>query len=364
MKKIGRIVLILLFVGLLVFTFRYLYKKSKPVEEAFTTQNAEIKNIVKKTMATGAVVPRKEIEIKPQVSGIIQNIYVKPGDKIKEGDLIAKIKIIPDMIQLNNAHSRLEKAKISHEDKQLIYNRYKKLFKQGVIPEADYQAYKLGYDNAMEELEAAKDNLQLIKEGVTQKAEKTSNTLIRSTTSGMVLDVPVEEGNSVIEVNTFNDGTTIASIADMSDMIFEGTIDETEIGKINEGMNLDVTIGAIEDKTFEAILQYISPKGKEQNGAVQFDIKADMKREEESFIRAGYSANANIILDKKDSVLTIPEKLLQFKNQNPDSVYVEVLRDPETNRYEQRFLKTGLSDGVIIEVIEGVTKEDKIKVPK
>ncbi len=364
MKKVIRIIVIVLFLGLLGFTLRYLYKKSKPVKEEFKTQQAEIKNIVKKTMATGSIVPRKEIEIKPQVSGIIQNIYVEPGNRVKEGDLVAKVKIIPDMIQLNNAQSRLDRAKINHEDKQLVYKRQKKLFEQGVIPEATYQQYKLDYDNAREELEAAEDNLQLIKEGVTAKSAQTSNTLIRSTTTGMVLDVPVEEGNSVIEANTFNDGTTIASIADMSDMIFEGTIDETEIGKIKEGMKLAITIGAIEDKTFDAVLKYISPKGKEENGAVQFEIKADMELDDKSFIRAGYSANANIILDKKDSVLTIQEKLVQFKNQNADSAFVEILVDPETNKFEKRPVITGLSDGVIIEVIEGVTKADKIKIPK
>ena len=216
---------------------------------------------------------------------------------------------------------------------------------------------KLNYDSAKEELAAAENNLELIKNGVTKKAQTTTNTLVRSTVNGMVLDVPIKEGNSVIQSNTFNNGTTICTVADMKDMIFQGKVDETEVGKIKEGMNIELEIGAIEKDKFGAILEYIAPKGKEENGAIQFEIKATVVLKDNQFIRAGYSANANIVLEKKDSVLVIPEGLLKFEK---DSSYVEI-QTGEEQQFEKRYVKTGLSDGINIEITEGLKKEDKVK---
>jgi HlyD family secretion protein len=360
MKKIFKIILIVVIAAVFLGTLGFLYVKSREKPEEFETKNPEKKNIVKKTVATGAVVPKREIEIVPKVSGIIDELYVVPGDKIKKGDLIAKIKIIPNMIQLSNAESRLEKAQISLRDAQREFDRQKKLFDDNVIAEAEFQQYQISLDNAKAEVRAAEDNLQLIKEGVTKQAGKTTNTLVPSTINGMVLDVPVEIGNSVIESNTFNPGTTVAIIADMGEMIFEGKVDEAEVGKIHEGMPITLTIGAIDDVTFDAILKYISPKGVEENGAIQFEIKADVELIDTVFIRAGYSANANIVLDRRDSVMTIPENLLQM---NEDSTFVEV-ETSEPQVYEKRLIKTGLSDGISIEVLEGLTMDDNIKVPK
>ncbi len=360
MKKIFKIILIVVIAAVFLGTLGFLYVKSREKPKEFETKNPEKKNIVKKTVATGAVVPKREIEIVPKVSGIIDELYVVPGDKIKKGDLIAKIKIIPNMIQLSNAESRLEKAQISLRDAQREFDRQKKLFDDNVIAEAEFQQYQISLDNAKAEVRAAEDNLQLIKEGVTKQAGKTTNTLVPSTINGMVLDVPVEIGNSVIESNTFNPGTTVAIIADMGEMIFEGKVDEAEVGKIHEGMPITLTIGAIDDVTFDAILKYISPKGVEENGAIQFEIKADIELIDTVFIRAGYSANANIVLDRRDSVMTIPENLLQM---NEDSTFVEV-ETSEPQVYEKRLIKTGLSDGISIEVLEGLTMDDNIKVPK
>ncbi len=355
-KKIIRISVIVILAGLFLATLGYLYQKSKKKPVIYETKSPFISDIQKKTVATGSVVPRKEIEIKPQVSGIIERIYVEPGDLVKEGNLIAKVKIIPNMVNLNNAESRLKRAKITFEDTKLVYDRQKKIYEQGVIPEAEFQRYRLDYKTAIEELETAENNLQLIKEGVTKNSGESSNTLIRSTIDGMVLDVPVEVGNSVIEANTFNEGTTIAAIADMGEMVFEGKVDETEVGKIKLGMPLVLTIGAIENQKFDARLEYVSPKGVEENGAIQFEIKADVRIKEGHFIRAGYSANADIVLEKRDSVLVIEESLLKF---DKDSAFVEVETEPRV--FKKRFIEVGLSDGVNIEVLSGLTMDEKIK---
>ncbi|MGM0498092.1 MAG: efflux RND transporter periplasmic adaptor subunit, partial [Bacteroidota bacterium] len=358
MKKVLKISLIVLIIGAFGGTIFYLYQNSKEKPTEYQTQKPQITDIIKKTVATGEVIPRNEIEIKPQVSGIVKKLYVQPGDTVKEGDRIAKVKIIPDMVNLNNARSRVNKANISYEDAKKEFDRQKKIYEKGVIPEAEYQKYKVALENAKEELEAAKNNLQLIKEGAIDKQGESSNTLIRSTIKGTVLDVPVERGNSVIEANNFNDGTTIASVADMGDMIFKGKVDETEVGRLKQGMDLNLQIGAIQDQRFDAVLEYIAPKGIEENGAVQFEIKADVKQKEDQFIRAGYSANANIIMEKKDSVLAISESLLQFKN---DTTFVEV--ETEQQEYKKVYPEFGISDGINIEVKSGISKEDKIKDP-
>lgn len=359
MKKVFRIILLVIIIGAFGATIYFLYQKSKSEPVIYETETAEITDIIKKTVATGSVVPRKEIEIKPQVSGIIEEVYIEPGDIVKNGDLIAKVRIIPNMINLNNAEARLDQARIDFEDANLVYDRQKKIFDEGVIPAAEFQQYEISLNRAKSELNAAENNLQLIKEGVTKDSESSTNTLIRSTIEGMVLDVPVEQGNSVIESNTFNAGTTIAVVADMGEMVFEGKVDETEVGKIKTGMNLILTIGAIEETEFDAYLEYISPKGVEENGAIQFEIKAAVKLKKDYFIRAGYSANADIVLSRKDSVLAVKESLLLFEE---DSVFVEIETEPQL--YEKRLVEVGLSDGINIEVLSGITKEDKIKIPQ
>lgn len=356
MKTVLKVLLGLVIVSIFVYTIYFLYQKSQAKPVVYETAQPVIGNVIKSTVATGSVVPRKEVEIKPQVSGIIEELFTEAGQTIRKGDLIARIKIIPDMVNLNNAQSRLNRAKISYDDAKRQYERQEDLFEQGVIARAAFEEVELAFKTAGEEVEAAENNLQLIKEGQTKKDVQTTNTLVRSTVEGMVLDVPVEIGNSVIESNTFNAGTTIASIADMGDMIFEGKIDETEVGKIREGMPLILTIGAIDDATFQATLSHISPKGVEENGAIQFEIKADVELRSDFFIRAGYSANAAVVLGRADSVMVIPESLLQFEK---DSTYVEVETAPQ--QFEKRFIKTGISDGINVEVKSGLNPEDKIK---
>ncbi len=357
MKKVLRILGIIVLVGIFGGTMYFLYDKSKDKPDVFETKNPFISNVLLKTVATGSVVPRFEIEIKPQVSGIIDELFVEAGDRITKGQVVARIKIIPDMVTLNSAETRLNRAKINYEDAKVDYDRQQKLFDKKVVSYVEFKDAKLDYDSSKEELTAAENNLELIKNGVTKKAKSATNTLVRSTIDGMVLDVPVEEGNSVIQANTFNDGTTIASVADMKDIIFEGMVDETEVGKISEGMLIELEIGAIDKEKFEAKLEYISPKGVEENGAIQFEIKANVSLKEGQFIRAGYSANASIVLERKDSVMVIPEGLLKFTN---DSSYVEIQLEEEQT-FEKRFVTTGLSDGINIEITEGLKKEDKVK---
>lgn len=357
MKKVLRITGIVILVAVFAGTLFFLYNKSKKKPDVFETKNPFYSDVIKKTVATGSVVPRFEIEIKPQVSGIIDELYVVAGQKISKGQVVARIKIIPDMVTLNSAETRVNRAKISFDDSKTDYERQQKLFDKNVISYEEFKNAKVAYDSAKEELTAAENNLDLIKNGVTKKAENATNTLVRSTIDGMVLDVPVEVGNSVIQANTFNDGTTIAFVADMHDMVFEGKVDETEVGKIKEGMPIELEIGAIDKEKFEAILEYISPKGVEENGAIQFEIKADVQLKEGQFIRAGYSANANIELDRRDSVLVIPEGMLTFQN---DSSFVEVQAGTE-QQFEKRYVQTGLSDGINIEITNGLNAEEKIK---
>jgi HlyD family secretion protein len=335
----------------------FLIKKSIKPREHYQVTSPEIKNIIKKTVATGAIVPRNESEIRPRVSGIVAEIYVEAGEMVKEGDKIAKIRIVPDMLNLNNAEARVEQAKINYKDKKIIYDRQKGLFEKEVIPLAEYEKAELAFNMADQELKAAENNLQIIKEGISKDAAKATNTIVRSTITGMVLDVPVKEGFSVIETNTFNPGTTIATVADMNEMIFEGKVDETEVGKIKTGMDLLLDIGAIDDVTFHAKLTYIAPKGVQETGAIQFDIKADVELKNDYFIRSGYSANADIVLDKKDSVLAIEEKNLIFEG---DDVYVEVEKD--TMVFEKKKVELGISDGIYTEVISGIDKDTKIKI--
>jgi HlyD family secretion protein len=357
-RTILKYFLLLLLLGTFGWTIRFLYLKSEKVPVDIKTTTPVQTDIIQKTVATGSILPRKEIFMKSQVSGIIEKIYVQAGQTIHQGDVIAKIKIIPNMVNLNGAETRLNQAKISYDNTKLEYERNKKLYEESIIPKAEFQGYELKFNSSKEELDAAQNNLDLIREGVTKSSGIATNTLIHSTISGMLLDVPVKEGNSVIESNTFNEGTTIASVADMGEMIFDGKIDESEVGKLKLGMELILTVGAISSDKFAAKLEYISPKGVTENGAIQFEVKAAVTLEKNQFLRAGYSANADIILSRKNKVLGVSESLLQF---DKDKTFVEVENAP--GKFSRRDIKTGISDGINIEVLDGLQLTDKIKVP-
>lgn len=358
-SKIFRYLLVLVLVGGFIWTIYFFYTKSKDTPAVYEHITPFDTTIVKKTVATGSIIPRREVNIKSQVSGIIEKLFIIAGQEVKQGDIIARIKIIPNMLNLANAENRTRQARITYENAKVEFERGEQLYKGNAIAKAEFQPYELKLKSAKEELDASENNEQLIKEGVTKSAGIATNTLIRSTINGMILDVPNKEGSNVIESNTFNEGTTIASVANMGEMIFEGKVDESEVGKIQQGMNLVLTIGAIDKESFAAKLEYIAPKGVTENGAIQFLIRAALDKTNGTFLRAGYSANADIILAKKEKVFAIPESVLQFEKEK---TFVEV--ETGKNAYTKQYIKTGLSDGINIEIIEGLNKGDQIKVPK
>ncbi len=347
--------LALAFAGALI----WLYQKNAQSPITFETEQAEIRSISKSTVATGNINPKEEVLIKPNISGIIDEVYVEAGDYIKSGDLIAKIRVVPNVSSLNAANNQIQSAKIDLENLKKTYERQKSLFEKGVIAANDFDAAETGYKQAKQAYNSAIQNAEIIRTGTTSGLSNIAQTLIRSTVSGMVLDVPVKEGNQVIEANNFNEGTTIASLADVSNMIFEGKLDESEVGKITLGLPLEITVGAIENKQFEAVLDYIAPKGVNENGAMQFPIKGSLVNKDSTFIRSGLSANASIILAKADNVLAVKEGLVQYDEKTKKS-YVEVMI--EEQKFERRDVELGVSDGIFVEIKSGITKDDKIKV--
>ena len=358
-KKIKRIVLLSI-VGLAVVgTFVFLWKKAQPEVIEYEIVTPERGTVETKTVATGNVEPRYEILIKPQISGIISEVLKEAGQRVTEGEIIAKVKVIPEMGQLNSAESRVNVARISLDQVESTHRRDEQLFKQGILTAEEFDVSKANYRKAKEELANAQSSLEIVRDGISRNSRSSSTTQIRSTITGMILNVPIKVGNSVIQSNSFNDGTTIASVANMNDMIFRGNVDETEIGKIREGMPIKLTVGALGTRTFDAVLEYVSPKGEEKNGAIQFEIKAAVSLPDTSFVRAGYSANAEIVLERAEHVLTIPESTVEFHG---DTAFVQVVKQEKPKQiFEKRQIKTGLSDGIKIEVKEGLTEKDKIR---
>jgi len=356
MKRIFIIVFVLILLGSLGWTLYFLYKKSEAVPVEYESLKVERGNVVRKTVAAGTVIPRKEVLIKSQVSGIVEKVFVAPGKFVQAGEVIARIKIIPDMVSMNEAENRLKRSQINKDQLQQEFERTEKLFTEGAVAKTEFLLAQTNLKNAKQEVEAAEGNLQIIREGVNSKLGNATNTIIRSTISGMILDVPVKEGNSVIQSNNFNEGTTIAGIADMGQMIFEGKIDESEIGRLSVGMDLLMTVGAIENKVFNATLEYIAPKGTVENGTVQFLIRAAIQTDKKFFLRANYSANADIVIQKKENVCLIPERVIRFEG---DSMYVE--KQVKKGTYQKQYIKTGVSDGINTEVLSGVSAGDVIK---
>lgn len=357
MKKIILSILGLLFVAACIGTTYYLYQKEQKPKEVFKTENPVFMDIIKKTVATGTIEPRREVLVKPQVSGIIEKIYFKPGDIVKKGDVIAKIRIIPEMTRLNDAESSLNTAKINAELAQKELDRQKRLFDDKVITQFDFIKFEQDFLIKKEQLINAQNNLDLVKKGSSDRIKNTT-TDIRATIDGKILDIPVKEGTNVIQANTFNEGTTIASLANMDDLIFKGKVVESEVGKLQIGMPLNLTIGALASDTFPAKLEFIASKGLEDKGSIQFEVKAGLiTNAKNTKIRAGYSANADIILDVKKNVLTIKERNIEFKN---DSTFV--YEETKNQEFEKKQIKIGLSDDLNVEIKEGIGKSSKIKV--
>ena len=362
MKKYLKVILAAVIVLVFIGTFVFLYMKSKPQPVAYDEFSPKVTDISKTTVITGTIEPRDEVEVKPQISGIITDIYKEAGETVEAGEVIAKVKVIPDMGQLSSAEARVRLAEINLKQAEVNHERERKLYDRQLVSADEYDNVRQALDQAREEKKAAIDALEVVREGVSSSNASASSTLIRSTISGLILDVPVKVGNSVILSNTFNDGTTIATVADMGDLIFRGNIDETEVGRLVTGMPMKITIGALQNLKFGASLEYISPKATDNNGANQFEIKAAVTVPAGSDIRSGYSANAEIEFESAKGVLTVPESAIEFSGED---TYVYVVKGSgEDKTYERRKVVTGLSDGINIEIKSGLKKGEKVRGPQ
>ena len=370
MKKYSKLIIAAIIALVFLGTFVFLWQKSRPKEIVYNEFTPKMEDIRKTTIITGKIEPRDEVNVKPQISGIITDIYKEAGQYVQQGEVIAKVKVIPDMSQLSSAEARVRLADINLQQAKVDYDRVKALYDKSLISADEYDKTSQKLKQAKEEVHAAQDALQVVRDGVSKSNASASSTLIRSTISGTILDVPVKKGNSVILSNTFNDGTTIASVANMNDLIFRGNIDETEVGQLVAGMPMKITIGALQDLKFDAALEYVSPKAVESNGANQFEIKAAVSVPTGSStsggkagtLRSGYSANAEIVLAQAQKVLTIPESAIEFSG---DSTFVYIIKGTDKQKtYERKQVVTGLSDGVNIEIKKGLGREDKVRGPQ
>ena len=362
MKRYSKLIIAAIIALIFIGTFVFLWQKSQPKEVVYNEFTPKMEDIKKTTIITGKIEPRNEVNVKPQISGIITELLKEPGQTVQQGEVIAKVKVIPDMGQLSSAEARVRLAEINLKQAQVNFNREENLYNQKLVSADEYDKVKQALHQAKEEKTAAEDALQVVRDGVSKANASASSTLIRSTISGVILDIPVKVGNSVILANTFNDGTTIATVANMNDLIFRGNIDETEVGQLVSGMPMKITIGALQDLQFDAALEYISPKAVESNGANQFEIKAAVKLAQGGKIRSGYSANAEIVLSSAEKALSIPESAIEFSG---DSTFVYIIKgEGKEKTYERTQVTTGLSDGVNIEIKKGLTVNDKVRGPE
>lgn len=357
-KVIAASVVALIFIG----TFVFLWIKSRPQPVVYSEFEASYGDLRKTTVLTGKIEPRNEVNVKPQISGIISEIVKEAGQTVQAGEVIAKVKVIPDMSQLSSAQSRLRLADINLKQAKTDYERERVLYDKGLVSADEYDKINQTYQQAREERAAAEDNLEVVRDGVSRSNANASSTLIRSTITGVILDIPVKVGNSVILSNTFNDGTTIATVANMGDLIFRGNIDETEVGQVTTGMPMKITVGALQNLHFDAHLEYIAPKAVDNNGANQFEIKAAVTIAGQNRMRSGYSANAEIVLAEARHVLTVPESTIEFSGKD---TFVYVVKGSGKNQtYERRAVKTGLSDGMNIEIKSGLRAGEHVRGPQ
>ena len=359
MKRVFKYILFALIGVFILGTFVYLFRNSRPEKVEYQELEAVVADINRTTVVTGKIEPRNEVNVKPQINGIIAELYKEAGQQVKEGEVIAKLRVIPDMNSLSSAQSRVRLADINLKQAKTNYEREKALYDKKLVSDEEYDQVFQAYNQAVEERAAAQESLEVIRDGVSSRNTTGSSTLVRSTITGLILDIPVKVGNSVIQANTMNDGTTVATVANMSDLIFDGNIDETEVGSLVEGMPMHISIGALPDYGSEAALEYISPKATENNGANQFEIKAALRVNSAHMIRSGYSANAEIVLETLRDVLSIPESALEFDG---DDTYV--YRRNAAGGYDRVQVETGLSDGINIEVKSGLTAGDKLRGPR
>ena len=355
MKKIFKILLWVIVAAIFIGTFVYLYLNSKPKEVTYELVSPSVETIERTTVLTGKIEPRDEIDIKPQISGIISEVKVEAGDHVQAGDIIAKIRVVPEETQLSSAENRVKVAEISLEEARQTYERTKTLYEKKYESREKYETDLAAWRRAKEELAQAKDQLTIVREGVSASNAKGGNTLVRSTVTGVVLEVPVKVGSSVIQANTFNDGTTVAKVADMTDLLFVGKVDETEVDLISEGMNVRITVGAVAGSDYEATIEKIAPIATDENGTNTFEVKAALTNAETSRLRAGYSANATVILEQADKVMAVPERVVEYRG---DSAFVYVLKGEKPQTFEEKAIKTGVSDGINVQLVDSDLKTD------
>ena len=361
MKKFLKILLAALFVGLLLSTFVFLWRKTRPQTTTYSLVSPRTDTLRRTVVATGKVEPRDEVLIKPQISGIVSELHKEAGQLVRKGEVIATVKVIPELASLNSAESRVAVARLSLDQARTEQERTAALYAKGVVAAEEFEQGRTALRKAEEELSNAQDNLEITRNGIANRYREQSNTQVRSTIDGMILDVPVKEGNSVIQANTFNDGTTIASVADMSDMLFRGKVDETDVGKLRSGMPVRLTVGAMQDVELAARLEYVAPKAAEENGLVLFEVKAAAAVPDSLFVRAGYSANAEIEILRREGVLVLPESCVEFEG---DKAWVHVLASEEEapeQTFERREVRAGISDGIDVEIVSGIDESDRIR---
>lgn len=355
MKKFKKYLTLAFLAALFIGTFVFLWGKSRPKTISYETLEVTVRDISRSTVVTGRITPRNEVNVKPQISGIISELYKEAGQQVAEGEVIAKVKVIPEMSSLSSAQSRVRLSELNLNQAKTDFGREQELYDKKLVSTEEYEKFRQAYEQAKEEYAAAQESLEVIRDGVSRRNASSSSTLVRSTIAGLILDIPVKVGNSVILSNTFNDGTTIATVADMNDLIFDGTVDETEVGRLIEGMPVKIRIGALQNLEFDALLEYISPKAVSTGGANQFQIKAAVRVPSDVMVRSGYSANAEIVLEKAADVVSVPESAVEFKG---DSSWVYV---PDGSGYVRKSIRTGLSDGVNIEVLSGLAAGDRVR---
>lgn len=353
----------------------YLIQSNSAKSEVFLTKKPVVENMEDKVMATGKIVPREEIEIKPNMSGIIDKILVDEGDQVTAGQLVATIRIVPNVQnvnaaqqEINNAQLQISNASMNLETQQKQFAMQQNLYNQGVISRQEFltaqqqlQSAQIQLKNARQQLSTAQKSLQIARTGVTPELQGLATTQIRSKANGTVLEVPVKVGSQVIEANSFNSGTTIASIANLNSLIFEGEIDEAQAGKLKEGMNMNIVIGALQNKKFPGRLTMIAPKGKDVSGTIKFPVEGEVFNPDNEYIRAGFSANGEIVLSSQKNALLLEESLIQYEKKNgKDAPFVEV-KQPDGS-FKKAFVKLGASDGIHVQILSGIDKNAEVKV--
>ena len=358
MKRFTKYIIFGLIGLFIIGTFVYLYKNSRPEKVRYKELPSAVMDIHRTTVVTGKITPRNEVNVKPQINGIISELYKEAGQMVREGEVIAKLRVIPDMNSLSAAQSRVRLSEINLKQATTNLEREKALFDKNLVSAEEFEKVSQALQQAKEEHAISQESLEIVRDGVSSANKSGSTTLVRSTISGLILDIPVKVGNSVTMSNTFNDGTTIATVANMDDLIFDGNIDETEVGRLHVGLPVRITVGALQDLHFDASLEYIAPKATESNGTNLFEIKASVKVPEGITIRSGYSANAEIVLQEVHDVVTLAESAIQWEG---DSTFVFV---KEADSWNKRPVETGLSDGVNIEIRSGLSKDETVRGPQ